>query len=399
MTQPKSDYVNFTGHQYLSTRLVLSTLTGKPIRITKIRSNSLPPGLAPHEISLLRLIDAITNGTEIEFNSTGTALLFKPGLITGSVAGFGADAFGVLKHSIPESNRRGITYFLLPICLLAPFAKSHLNLLLQGPGVITSATTYGDISIDSLRTAILPYFDLFGIPTQRIEIQIKNRSCSSATGHSGGQVQFIFQAQIRLPRTLHMLTPGRIKSIRGVSYAVGVSGSNNARMIESARSLLNQLVPDVRIFSDNTSAPAVDLPNGQGKRRGAVGFGLSLVASTSSGQQFFSADVASPVEGGQAPEDIGRLAALQLLENIEQGGCVPKTAVQSVLLLMAMGSEDVGRIVLSKATLKDIDVLNFARDFKLFGLSSWGIRDAEEDECVVVSIVGRGVGNVGRKVA
>src|ERR1700743_481164 len=105
-------YLKFTGHQHLSTRLVLSTLTGKPVQINKIRSDALPPGLVAHEISLLRLLDAVTNGTHIEFNSTGTSLLYKPGLIAGSAPGFGADAQGVIRHTIPATNTRGITYFL-----------------------------------------------------------------------------------------------------------------------------------------------------------------------------------------------------------------------------------------------------------------------------------------------
>lgn len=399
MATPKPTAIHFTGHQHLATRLVLSTLTGKAVRITKIRNTSLPPGLASHEISLLRLLDAITNGTQVEFSSTGTALLYKPGLIAGSAAGFGADAFGVIKHTLPHTNTRGITYFLLPLCLLAPFAKAPLNILLEGPGVITSATDRGDISIDTLRTAILPYFNHFGIPAQRIEIEIKQRSCPSPTGHSGGRVHLKFQAQIRLPKTLHLITPGRIKSVRGVAYSTGVAASNNARMIESSRGLLNKLVPDVRIFSDNTSAPIVDLPAGQGKRRGAVGFGLSLVASSASGQHIFSSDVISPTEGGLAAEDIGKRAAMQLLEVIEQGGCVPKIAVPTVLIFMAMGSEDVGRVTLGKDVLGSVEILALAREFRLFGLSAWGIRDTDEEGCVVVSVVGRGVGNVGRKIA
>lgn len=37
--------VNFSGHQYLRQRLVLSILTGKHVRIDKIRSEDKDPGL------------------------------------------------------------------------------------------------------------------------------------------------------------------------------------------------------------------------------------------------------------------------------------------------------------------------------------------------------------------
>jgi RNA 3'-terminal phosphate cyclase-like protein len=129
-----------------------------------------------------------------------------------------------------------------------------------------------------------------------------------------------------------------------------------------------------------------------------VGFGLSLVASSGSGMHLFSADAVSPVEGGLAPEEVGKRAALQLLEVVEQGGCVPRVAAPSVLVLMAMGAEDVGRVVLGRDVLGSVELVTVAREVRRFGLSAWGLRDADDGGGVVVSVVGRGVGNVSRKV-
>lgn len=81
--------LHFSGHQHFRNRLVLSILSGKPIRIDKIRAEDKNPGLrgmyAPFffvrfdpgfcytdfEISLLRLLENITNGTVIEISVTG----------------------------------------------------------------------------------------------------------------------------------------------------------------------------------------------------------------------------------------------------------------------------------------------------------------------------------------
>jgi len=52
---------------------------------------------------------------------------------------------------------------LLPLCVLAPFAKKPVNVRFKGDGVITSATETGDISVDSVRTALLPLYEKFGI--------------------------------------------------------------------------------------------------------------------------------------------------------------------------------------------------------------------------------------------
>ncbi|RMZ75465.1 hypothetical protein DV738_g5446, partial [Chaetothyriales sp. CBS 135597] len=332
--------VRFTGHQALTSRLVLSTLLGRPIHISGIRPKSpTNPGLQPHEISFLRLLEAVTNGSHIEISYTGTILL------------------------VDGRNERGLAYFLLPICLLAPFSKAKFNIVFTGEGVITSSVDkYGDISVDAVRTAVLPLYQKFGIERD-IELRI---------------VQLLFGHQVRLPKTLHLLTPGRVKRVRGVAYATGVSGSNNARSIEAARGVLNRFVTDIYVFSDMGSAALVAAPTKDEpgrKRKVGLGFGLSLVAESSNGC-LFSADAESPSEGGEPAEEIGRRAAYRLLESVARGGCVAVEAAPTVLTLMAMGSEDVGRVQMGKEVVASENVVQLARDLSAFGAAGWGFRPA-----------------------
>ena len=403
MAAPPQPPLRFTTQKALAHRLVLSTLTGRTVHISQIRpSSTTNPGLAPHEISFLRLLEAVTNGSHIEISYTGTSLVYRPGLITGSAPGSGASG-GVIRHELPAGCMRGVSYFLIPLCLLAPFSKAPMNVLFTGPGVITSATPSGDMSADSIRTAILPLYAEFGI-SNNIELRILRRSNPGAGGKGGaGEVQLVFGHQIRLPKTIHLLNPGRVKRVRGVAYCTGVSASNNARMIEAARGVLNPVVGDTYIFSDVSSAPFVpsgDKANPNAKRKTGVGFGLSLVAESSTGS-LYSADLASPPSGGIPPEDIGRQCAYQLLDTISHGGTVSSAAAPTMLTLMAMGSEDVGRLQMGRDVVGTEDIISLGRDLRTFGASGWGIRDAATGQQgdVVVSIVGRGVGNVGRKIA
>lgn len=394
--------LSFTGHRHLVQRLVLATLTGRPVRISQIRSKDINPGLRPHEVSFIRLLDSITNGANFEFSYTGTTLVYRPGLINGSAAGYGANLHGVVKVEIPKDCTRGISYFLMPLCTLAPFAKSKVNVLLTGPGVITSATSAGDVSVDTVRTAILPLYAHFGIQAD-VELRVLKRSNPGPGGRGGGgEVQLVFGHQVRLPKTIHLLNPGRVKKIRGVAYTTGTAGANNARMIERARGVLNPFVADTYIFSDVSSAPLVPWPtkeNPGNKRKIGVGFGLSLVAESSTGA-LYSADVASPPQGGVPAEEIGARCAYQLLEAVAQGGCVSRIAGPTMLTLMAMGAEDVGRLQMGRDVVGSEDIIQLSRDLRAYGASGWGLRDAGNEEGdIVVSIVGRGVGNVGRKIA
>ncbi|TFA98489.1 RNA 3'-terminal phosphate cyclase-like protein [Trichoderma ghanense] len=405
MSGSSPEFLRFTGHRSFARRLTIATLTGRPIHISKIRSSSpTNPGLAPHEVSFLRLLEAVTNGSSMQISYSGTTISYHPGLITGTIAGLGAADGDVIEHSIPVTCTRGITYFLLPLCLLAPFSKAHMNVRFSGPGVITSATEAGDVSVDTFRTAILPLFGLFGIPPARIELRVLQRSCAGPGGKGGGGiVELRFASQVRLPKTLHLhRSPGRVKRIRGVAYCTGVSASNNARMIHAAREILNPFVTDIHIAAQYDQAPLVPTGDKAGsKRRLGIGYGLSLVAESNAVGVLYSADVVVLPSGGEVPEDIGRRCAYQLLETIAKGGCVTPVSAGSVLTLMAMGSEDVGRLRIGRDILGTEEIVQLARDLKTFGASSWGLRDVEDDDSgdIIVSVKGTGVGNVGRKVA
>ena len=98
------------------------------------------------EVLFLKLIEKVSNGCVVEINYSGTSVTFRPGLITGGKVHFDC---GVA---------RGIGYYLEPLILLAPFAKKALNVTLAG---ITNSEI--DLSVDIVRTVILPLLKRFGI--------------------------------------------------------------------------------------------------------------------------------------------------------------------------------------------------------------------------------------------
>ncbi|KAI0293098.1 18S rRNA biogenesis protein [Russula brevipes] len=325
--------LHYSGHLHFRHRLVLSVLSGKALKIDKIRPGDNNPGLRDYEVSLLRLIEKMTNGTVIEISLTGTAILVKPGIISG----------GPLMHECPPS--RSVGYFLEPIIMLAPFSKKPLALTLRG---IT--TDDKDLSVDLIRTVTLPHLEPFGI-ADGLELKIKKRG-SPPLG--GGEVLFLCPV-VKQVKTINFVEPGKIKRIRGIAHAVRVSPQFSNRMIEAARSVLNRYIPDIYLYSD------VYKGEESGK---SPGYALSLVAESTTAALHCAEAVSQP---GVAPEDIALQAARSLLSEIEKGGCVDQKHQILILMMMILGSEDVGRCRMTEPTERTIQFLRDVRD--AFGTS------------------------------
>lgn len=89
----------------------------------------------------------------------------------------------------------------------------------------------------------------------------------------GGEV--IFKCPVRKQtRPVQLMDGGMIKRIRGTAYALRVSPSIANRMVESAKGVLLNFIPDVYINTDQC----------KGKQSGkSPGFGIHLTAETTNG--------------------------------------------------------------------------------------------------------------------
>ena len=114
------------------------------MRITNIRSGEDDPGLQEAEGGFVRLLDRLTNGSQVEVSDTGTQLTYRPGVLLG----------GRVEH--PCSVQRAIGYSLEPILALAPFCKEPLHLTLTG---VTN--NQQDPSPDWIKASCLPVLRRF----------------------------------------------------------------------------------------------------------------------------------------------------------------------------------------------------------------------------------------------
>lgn len=70
------------------------------------------------------------------------------------------------------------------------------------------------------------------------------------------------------------------------------------------------------------------------------GFALTLLSESTTSAIYCSETVSSP---GVTPEDVALMASRSLLDEIRARGCVDQKHQCLIMLLMVLGSEDVGR--------------------------------------------------------
>uniref|UniRef100_A0AAX7TD01 RNA 3'-terminal phosphate cyclase-like protein n=1 Tax=Astatotilapia calliptera TaxID=8154 RepID=A0AAX7TD01_ASTCA len=365
--------LTYEGCNFLRQRLVLSALSGKRVKIKNIRSKDDEPGLRDFEANFIRLLDKLTNGSTIEINQTGTVLVYQPGLLYG----------GTVEHDC--NPQRSIGYYLEALLMLGPFMKSPLKATLRG---VTNDLT--DPTVDLLKSTALPVMKKFGIDGEGFDIKVRtswysvfvemqsNPGMDKVAMHvilylnlslvlhpqvvkrgmaPGGGGEVVFTCPVRKTvRPVQLTDPGKIKRIRGVAYSVRVSPQMGNRIVESARGILNQFLPDIYIYTDHMKGA------NSGK---SPGFGLTLVAETLNGY-FLSAEMLSTPQGQGdpiLPEDLGRNCAKLLLEEIYRGGCVDSSNQSLALLLMTLGQQDVSKVLLGPLSPYTIEFLRHIRDF------------------------------------
>ncbi|KAL6551533.1 hypothetical protein OROGR_007687 [Orobanche gracilis] len=368
------------GSQNLRLRLLLSTLSCTPILIEDIRTDSTWPGLRPHEVSYLRLLEEVSDGCVVEINDTGTKLRYKPGIVVGG------------RHLIHDcGTSRSIGYFLEPLIVLCLFGKKPLNIKLKG---ITNDSK--DISVDTFRSTTLPMLKQFGVPSEGLNLKIESRGVPP---HGGGEVVLSVPILQESLKAITWIDEGMVKRIRGVTFSTKVSVQFENTMIHAARGIFNRLLPDVHIFTDHKA----------GQQAGnSPGYGISLVAETTSGC-FISADTAVSYARAEdeneledekkelsPPGDIGEKIASALLGEIEQGGVVDSTHQGLLFLLCALCPQDVSKVRVGKLSPYGIEVLRHIKDF--LGVR-FVIKPDPSTKTIILKCVGCGLKNLSRKIS
>ena len=224
--------MEFHGHQYLRQQLVLSLLSGRQIIVKDIRSQDENPGLSDYEMSLLKLLEKVTNGSVVNINKTGTRLIFRPGMID-------------CNEGLPIEHEchlaRNLTYYLEVVVPLAVFGKTILNLTLKG-----NTDDNLDQSIDCFKNAWQHLLKIVAAEGS-LDITVQKRGFAPL---GGGVVQIVQRFAKKL-ESVSMVDEGKIKRVRGLLTSAKVSPQLTTRVVDKVREVLNDYIPDVWIHTDH----------------------------------------------------------------------------------------------------------------------------------------------------
>ncbi|KAH8375759.1 probable RNA 3'-terminal phosphate cyclase-like protein [Drosophila serrata] len=369
----------YRGSNFLKQRLILSCLSGKPVKINQIRAeDESAPGLREYEISLIRLLDKITNGTKIELNPAGTSVMFSPGLLHG----------GSITHEC--CVQRGIGYYLDALIALGPFCKNPLHCNLRG---VTNSKD--SPSVDHIKGAALSLLKRFLVVDEGLELKVVRRGAAPL---GGGEITFRCPVRKSL-RAIQFQSQGMVKRIRGTVYACKVSPAMANRTVESAKGCMLKFLPDVYIYSDQN----------KGKMSGnSPGFGICLVAETTDGVCYAADSCSNTREESETPsipEDLGREVAMRLLDEIYRGGCVDSSYQWLAALYIALGQKHVSKFLTGALSTYTVHFLQHLRDFFsiTFKLENPEAEDDEEEDVrgaqkVLMACVGIGYTNINKRV-
>jgi len=278
------------GGQIIRTALALSTLTGKPFRITNIRAGREKPGLAPQHLAAVKAAQQLCNAQVDGAFERSLELLYIPGPIQAK------------NISIDIGTAGSVTLLLQAIMLPCMFAqKTHTITLIGGTDVLHS------MPIDYLAQIVLPHFRRFA----GIELKLQKRGYYP---RGSGHIEIKFKPAIsrnafetidtfRLALThlrFSMNDQGKLVSIKGTSHASKhlLASKVAERQANAATTALTHLNVPIEITCEYSDTPSIgsgitlwaifstndDVDSNQPIRLGASALGAKAVSAETVGE-------------------------------------------------------------------------------------------------------------------
>jgi len=264
------------GGQIVRTAVALSAVTGKPVRITRIRQGRSKPGLAAQHARAITALAAICNARTSGATPGSSEIVFTPGEIRGG------------RHRVEIGTAGSVT--LLMQCLLPALLRADAHSSLQ---IIGGTDVQWSPAVDYFKNVFLPALSSFGA---RVSLEVLQRGY-----YPRGQGEVLLEVEPAKLKASHLESMacdnGQIiqniqNTVQGVSHCSNLAEHVAARQADSAAEALAQAG-----FSAQISREALRLPS--------LGSGITLWSGCKG--------ASSLGERGLPAEEVGRKAAEELI--------------------------------------------------------------------------------------
>lgn len=313
------------GGQIVRTSLALAALTGKPVRVSKIRDKRPNPGLQAQHVTAVKALAAICNAETQGLLACSRELTFKP---RSHVSG---------RFSFDVGTAGSIPLILQALMPSAAYAPGRVDFDLTGGTDVRWSPT-----IDYVRLVVLPVLQLMGY---KATMNVHRR------GHypkGGGRVTMSIEPA-RALRSINLLEPGLFSGVEGISHCVKLPSHVAQRQAVAAKEKLGSRgISNVNIAIE-TYPPDRD-------PHIAPGSGITLLMKCSAGS-IIGAD--SIGERGKPAERVGEEAANKLLSEIESKAPVDRHLGDILIPYMTV-AEGRSEIFVSEITMHTITNIRVA---------------------------------------
>jgi len=306
------------GGQIVRTALALSTLTGKPFKVSKIRSGRKKPGLKAQHLHCIKALEKLCNAKTKGAELGSDYLEFVPGILKGK------------NIEVDIGTAGSVTLFLQAVLFPLLFAEKQTKTTIIG-----GTNTMWAMPVEYLQNVLLPQVRPF---CEEIEVKVLRRGYFPK---GGGKIELRIKPKYHkkdfdpfdeFPRHEHphinLTNQGKLQLIQGISHASNQLATRKVaeRQKEAAESLLKKWSVPMSI-----SVEYVDSYS--------IGSGISLWAKYAE-----KADVMpNVILGGSAlgapkitAEKVGREAAEDLLKQMKKDITADQHLADNVIPLMAL---------------------------------------------------------------
>lgn len=201
------------GGQLVRLSCALSALTGRPVRLIRVRARRAPPGLAPQHLAAVQAVAQMCNAETEGLALRAREFTFRPGPIQGGEYRFDVGTAGSITLVLQA---------VLPVALAAPAAST---LYVIGGTDVKAAPPF-----DYFRYVYLPLLQRLGLDIRATLVR------RGYYPRGGGEVEV--RVQPGRPASLTLDAPGALQELAGIAHVANLPAHIVERMQRTATQVL-----------------------------------------------------------------------------------------------------------------------------------------------------------------